>query len=117
VVGQEVSAERSADAAETAADDDELTGFERCASIAELRRTEPRHEPLTLAVNAQSGPVFTDPNATVAWSGGLSPEVVANLSFGALLGRGSGESIQLKFQGEGWVVVQPYEEVYFQQAR
>jgi uncharacterized protein (AIM24 family) len=75
------------------------------------------YEPLTLAVNAQSGPVFTDPNATVAWSGGLSPEVVANLSFGALLGRGSGESIQLKFQGEGWVVVQPYEEVYFQQAR
>ena len=74
------------------------------------------YEPLTLAVNAQSGPVFTDPNATVAWSGGLSPEVVANLSFGALLGRGSGESIQLKFKGEGWVVVQPYEEVYFQKA-
>jgi uncharacterized protein (AIM24 family) len=74
------------------------------------------YEPLTLAVNAQSGPVFTDPNATVAWSGGLTPEVVANVSLGALFGRGSGESIQLKFRGEGWVVVQPYEEVYFQQA-
>ena len=56
----------------------------------------------------------TDPNATVAWSGSLTPEVVADISFGTLLGRGSGESIQLKFQGEGWVVVQPYEEVYFQ---
>ena len=26
-------------------------------------------------------------------------------------GRGSGESVQLKFAGDGWVVVQPYEEV------
>jgi uncharacterized protein (AIM24 family) len=72
------------------------------------------YEPLTLRVSAQAGPVFTDPNATVAWSGGLVPEIVANVSLGALLGRGSGESIQLKFQGEGWVVVQPYEEVYMQ---
>ncbi|MFT3805658.1 AIM24 family protein [Arenimonas sp.] len=72
------------------------------------------YEPLTLPVSAKTGPVFTDPNATVAWSGSLSPEVVADISFSTLLGRGSGESIQLKFQGEGWVVVQPYEEVYFQ---
>lgn len=72
------------------------------------------YEPLTLPVSAKTGPVFTDPNATVAWSGSLTPEVVADISFGTLLGRGSGESIQLKFQGEGWVVVQPYEEVYFQ---
>ena len=72
------------------------------------------YEPLVLPVNAQTGPVFTDPNATVAWSGGLSPEIVTDISFKTLLGRGSGESIQLKFAGEGWVVVQPYEEVYFQ---
>jgi uncharacterized protein (AIM24 family) len=31
-----------------------------------------------------------------------------------LFGRGSGESVQLKFAGTGWVVVQPYEEVVFQ---
>lgn len=72
------------------------------------------YEPLTLPVSAKTGPVFTDPNATVAWSGGLSPEVVVDMSLGTLLGRGSGESVQLKFKGEGWVVVQPYEEVYFQ---
>jgi uncharacterized protein (AIM24 family) len=58
--------------------------------------------------------VFTDPNATVAWSGGLTPEIVTDISLGTLLGRGSGESVQLKFAGEGWVVVQPYEEVVFQ---
>jgi len=69
------------------------------------------YQPLTLPVNAQTGPVFTDPNATVAWSGGLSPEIVTDISLGTLFGRGSGESVQLKFAGDGWVVVQPYEEV------
>ncbi len=72
------------------------------------------YEPLTLAVTPDQ-PVFTDPNATVAWSGNLSPDIVTDISLGTLLGRGSGESIQLKFSGNGWVVVQPYEEVYFQQ--
>jgi len=74
------------------------------------------YEPLTLRVSAQTGPVFTDPNATVAWSGRLTPDFVTDISLGTLLGRGSGESIQLKFSGEGWVVVQPYEEVYMQRA-
>lgn len=72
------------------------------------------YQPLTLPVNAQTGPVFTDPNATVAWSGGLSPEIVTDISLGTLFGRGSGESVQLKFAGDGWVVVQPYEEVVLQ---
>jgi len=71
------------------------------------------YEPLTLAVTPEQ-PVFTDPNATVAWSGNLSPDIVTDISLGTLLGRGSGETIQLKFAGHGWVVVQPYEEVYFQ---
>lgn len=73
------------------------------------------YEPLTLPVNASTGPVFTDPNATVAWSGGLSPDIVTDINLRTLMGRGSGESIQLRFAGEGWVVVQPYEEVVFQQ--
>lgn len=72
------------------------------------------YEPLTLPVNATTGPVFTDPNATVAWSGSLTPEIVTDISIGTLFGRGSGESVQLRFAGEGWVVVQPYEEVAFQ---
>jgi len=74
------------------------------------------YEPLTLGVGGGTGAVCTDPNATVAWSGTLEPEIVTNITMGSLLGRGSGESIQLKFQGEGWVVVQPYEEVYMQRA-
>jgi uncharacterized protein (AIM24 family) len=72
------------------------------------------YEPLTLPVNASTGPVFTDPNATVAWSSSLSPDIVTDISLGTFIGRGSGESIQLKFAGEGWVVVQPYEEIVYQ---
>ncbi|MBS4173206.1 AIM24 family protein [Bacillus sp. FJAT-49736] len=70
------------------------------------------YEPLTLLVTPDN-PVFTDPNATVAWSGNLKPDFVTDVSFKTFLGRGSGESIQMKFSGDGFVVVQPYEEVYF----
>lgn len=70
--------------------------------------------PLTLLVTSDN-PVFTDPNATVAWAGHLTPELKSNVSFKSILGRGSGEEFQMKFSGEGWVLIQPYEEVYFQQ--
>lgn len=71
------------------------------------------YDPITLLVTPES-PVITDPNATVAWSGNLQPQVKTDVSFKTFLGRGSGESIQTLFQGSGFVVIQPYEEVYFQ---
>lgn len=74
------------------------------------------YDPLTLLVKPGQ-PVFTDPNATVAWSGSLNPEIVTDISLKTFLGRGSGESIQMKFEGEGWVVLQPYEEVVAQRGR
>jgi uncharacterized protein (AIM24 family) len=70
------------------------------------------YDPLTLKVTPQT-PVSTDPNATVAWSGTLQPEFKTDISFKTFLGRGSGESIQMLFRGDGFVVVQPMEEVYF----
>ena len=73
-------------------------------------------DPLTLLVTPEN-PVFTDPNATVAWSGNLSPELKSNVSFKSLLGRGSGEEFQMKFSGSGWVLIQPYEEVYMQESK
>ncbi|KAA9021677.1 AIM24 family protein [Niallia endozanthoxylica] len=72
------------------------------------------YEPLTLLVTPDN-PVFTDPNATVAWSGSLQHEFVTDISFKTFIGRGSGESIQMKFSGNGFVVIQPFEEVYFKQ--
>lgn len=67
------------------------------------------YEPLTLLVRPGES-VITDPNATVAWSGDLEPEFRTDISFRTFLGRGSGESIQMKFSGEGFVIVQPFEE-------
>lgn len=67
-------------------------------------------EPLTLRATAQD-PVTTDPHATVAWSANLAPEIRTDVSFRSFIGRGGGETFQLRFAGEGFVVVQPYEEV------
>lgn len=66
-------------------------------------------EPLTLRVRPGQ-PVVTDPNATIAWTGGLTPQLKTDISLRTFLGRGSGESLQMLFEGEGYVVVQPFEE-------
>ncbi|WP_135806352.1 AIM24 family protein [Halorussus marinus] len=56
-------------------------------------------------------PVSTDPSATVAWSG-TSPDVEINKSLSDMVGQESGERFQLNFDGpDGFVVVQPYEEL------
>jgi len=68
-------------------------------------------DPLTLHVRPGE-PVFTDPGATVAWSGNLKPDIQTDISMRTLVGRGSGESIQLKFEGEGFVIIHPYEGNY-----
>ncbi|MBQ0138202.1 MAG: AIM24 family protein [Kurthia sp.] len=68
-------------------------------------------EPLTLKVTKER-PIFTDPNSTVAWSGNLTPEFKTDVNIRTFIGRGSGESVQMKFVGEGFVIVQPFEEIY-----
>ncbi len=72
-------------------------------------------EPITLRVTPDN-PVITDPNATVAWSAGLDWNVKGDFTIGTFFGRGSGEVIQMKFTGDGFVVIQPYEEVHLQQS-
>jgi uncharacterized protein (AIM24 family) len=71
------------------------------------------YDPMTLPVTPQT-PVITDPNATVMWTGNLQPEFKTDIQFKTFFGRGSGESLQMKFTGQGFVVVQPYEETYMQ---
>jgi uncharacterized protein (AIM24 family) len=56
--------------------------------------------------------VFTDPNAIVARSDNLNTDITTQIQLGTVFGRGSGESIQHKFTANGWVVLQPYEEIY-----
>jgi len=58
-----------------------------------------------------SPPVRTDPDATVAWSGNLSPSLKSDRSLKDSIGQSSGETYQMSFDGsEGFVVVQPFEE-------
>jgi uncharacterized protein (AIM24 family) len=58
-----------------------------------------------------SPPVSTDPSATVAWSR-TSPDVEVNTNLSDMVGQESGERFQMNFTGsEGFVVVQPYEEL------
>ncbi|MBL8889765.1 MAG: AIM24 family protein [Planctomycetaceae bacterium] len=71
------------------------------------------YDPMTLPVTPQS-PVVTDPNATVMWTGNVEPEFKTDFQLKTFFGRGSGESLQMKFTGQGYVVVQPYEETYAQ---
>ncbi len=68
------------------------------------------YNPMTLRVTPDS-PVLTDPNATIAWSANLEPKFKSDISFKTFLGRSSGETFQMLFEGDGFVVVQPYEEV------
>lgn len=67
------------------------------------------YEPLTLLVRPGI-PVMTDPHATVAWSGHLQPDFRTGVSLKTFFGRGSGESFQMEFSGEGFVIVQSVEE-------
>ena len=56
-------------------------------------------------------PVSTDPSATVAWSR-TTPDIEVNKNLSDMVGQESGERFQMDFRGsEGYVVVQPYEEL------
>ena len=60
-------------------------------------------------LNTGDAPTFADPQAAITWSSGLSTSVKTDVKLKNLIGRGSGESLQMAFQGEGWVLVQPSE--------
>jgi uncharacterized protein (AIM24 family) len=51
-----------------------------------------------------------DPDALVAWSTGLRIKSKRSARLGALVGRGTGEAMQVAFTGSGYVVVQPSED-------
>jgi uncharacterized protein (AIM24 family) len=50
-----------------------------------------------------------DPQAAITWSSGLSTSVKADVNAKTLIGRGSGETIQVAYSGKGWLLVQPSE--------
>jgi len=60
-------------------------------------------------LDVASAPTFADAQAAVAWSAGVTTSIKTDVKLKNLVGRGSGESLQMAFGGEGWVLVQPSE--------
>jgi uncharacterized protein (AIM24 family) len=60
-------------------------------------------------LDVASAPTFADAQAAITWSSGVTTSLKTDLKLKSLVGRGSGESIQMAFSGEGWVLVQPSE--------
>jgi uncharacterized protein (AIM24 family) len=52
---------------------------------------------------------FTDPQAAITWSSGVRTAVKTDVNLTTLIGRASGETLQMEFSGNGWVLVQPSE--------
>ena len=57
-----------------------------------------------------SAPTFADAQAAITWSQGVTTSIKTDFKLSkTLTGRSSGESVQMAFGGQGWVLVQPSE--------
>lgn len=63
--------------------------------------------PMMIRIDGEK--TFADPNAAITWSSGVSTSVKADVNMKTLIGRGSGETIQIAFSGQGWALIQPSE--------
>jgi uncharacterized protein (AIM24 family) len=62
-----------------------------------------------LLVEVAGEETYADPNAAITWSSGLTTSVRADVNLKTLIGKGSGETLQVAFSGTGWVLIQPSE--------
>ena len=60
-------------------------------------------------LDVASAPTFADAQAAITWSSGVQTAIRTDFKMKNLIGRGSGESVQMAFHGQGWVLVQPSE--------
>jgi uncharacterized protein (AIM24 family) len=60
-------------------------------------------------LDVADGATFADPQAAITWSSGVRTSMKTDINVKTLIGRGSGETIQVAFEGTGWVLVQPSE--------
>ena len=60
-------------------------------------------------LNVATAPTFADAQAAITWSSGVQTAVRTDFKMKNLIGRSSGESVQMAFTGQGWVLVQPSE--------
>jgi uncharacterized protein (AIM24 family) len=60
-------------------------------------------------LDVSSAPTFADAQAAITWSQGVTTALKTDFKVKNLIGRGSGETFQMAFSGQGWVLVQPSE--------
>ncbi len=60
-------------------------------------------------LDVTEAPTYADPQASVMWSSGVQTSIKTDIDLKTLFGRGSGESFQIAFSGQGWVMIQPAE--------
>jgi uncharacterized protein (AIM24 family) len=60
-------------------------------------------------LNAGEAPTFADPSAAITWASSLKTGVKTDIKLKNFIGKSSGESVQMSFSGQGWVLVQPSE--------
>jgi len=63
--------------------------------------------PMLIELHGDSA--FSDPQAAITWSSGVKTAVKTDVNLKTLIGRASGETLQMQFSGEGWVLIQPSE--------
>ena len=60
-------------------------------------------------LNVAEAATFADAQAAITWSSGVTTAIKTDFKMKNLVGRGSGETIQMAFSGQGWLLVQPSE--------
>jgi uncharacterized protein (AIM24 family) len=60
-------------------------------------------------IEIDGGDTYADPQAAITWSQGVSSSVKTDVNLKTFVGRGSGETVQLAFSGQGWLLIQPSE--------
>lgn len=60
-------------------------------------------------LNVASAPTYADAQAAITWSQGVTTSIRTDIKMKDLIGRSSGEAVQMAFGGQGWVLVQPSE--------
>jgi uncharacterized protein (AIM24 family) len=63
--------------------------------------------PVMLEIDGEG--TFADPQAAITWSEGVETSVKTDVNVKTLIGRGSGETVQMGFRGKGWLLIQPSE--------
>jgi len=81
----------------------ELTGTGTVALVS--------HGPPMLFELDGATPTFADPQAAITWSSGVKTSIKTDVGLKTLIGRTSGESLQMSFEGQGWLLIQPSEGV------